>query len=81
MGKSTTKPRSQLFLKLKQEILQPAFTFTHVFTHAVTDAVPGAESTAPSLGDTVPALMSSDLRDRQKARKPENEGTVESVKS
>ena len=30
-GKATTKPRSQLFLKLKHETLQPAFTFTHVF--------------------------------------------------
>ena len=31
----------------------------------MTGAVPGAESTATSLVDTVPALMSSDLRDRK----------------
>ena len=31
----------------------------------VTGAVPGAESAATSLVDTVPALMSSDLRDRK----------------
>ena len=31
----------------------------------MTGAVPGAESAATSLVDTVPALMSSDLRDRK----------------
>lgn len=88
-AKDTTKPRSQLFLKVKHETLQPALTFTHAFTHSmqrrqvrsVTDAVPGAESTVASLADTVPALMSSDLGGRQQARKPENKGIPESAKS
>ena len=63
--KATTQQRSQLFLKLKHETLQLVFTFIHLFTYSthlwqvcsVSDAVLGAESTAVSQVDTVPALM------------------------
>ena len=74
---------------MNHETLQTAFTFTHAFTHSrhlpqvhsLTDAVPGAESIVASLADTVPALMSSNLGDRQQARKQENKGIPESAKS